>query len=55
MKFNLNALVENNTWTIMPMLINFKVIGSKWVNKVKMRVDVSIKRYKAKIIAKGYT
>jgi hypothetical protein len=31
-----------------------KVIGSKWVFKVKRNADGSIERYKGRVVAKGY-
>ena len=31
-----------------------KVIGYKWVHKMKHNVDGSVSRYKARLIAKGY-
>lgn len=32
-----------------------KTIGCKWVFKVKLKKDRSLERYKAKLVAKGYT
>ena len=32
-----------------------KSIGNKWILKIKRKVDGSIERYKARLIAKGYT
>ena len=34
---------------------NVTPIGKNWVYKIKRHVDGSIKRYKARIITKGYT
>src|SRR5438445_7327113 len=31
-----------------------KVIGSKWIFKLKRKIDGSIERYKARLVAKGY-
>jgi hypothetical protein len=32
-----------------------KIVGCKWVFIMKYRVDETVERYKAKLIAKGYT
>ncbi|KAK4409750.1 putative mitochondrial protein, partial [Sesamum angolense] len=50
----LNALQGNNTWTFVPLPFGKKSIGSKWVHKLKLKVDGSIDRYKARLMAKGY-
>ena len=31
------------------------VVGCKWIYKIKTRSDESIERYKARLIAKGFT
>ena len=31
-----------------------KAIGTKWVNKLKCKLDGSVERYKARLVAKGY-
>ncbi|KAH9726247.1 retrovirus-related pol polyprotein from transposon RE1 [Citrus sinensis] len=49
-----NALVKNQTWTLIPHDQNYKLIGNKWVYKVKENPDGTINRYKAKLVLKGF-
>ena len=49
------ALEANNTWTLTPLPPNKKAIGCKWVYRVKYRFDGSVERYKAWLVAKGFT
>jgi hypothetical protein len=51
----LAALEANNTWTLTPLPPGKHPIGCKWVYKVKLKSDGSLDRYKAKLVAKGYT
>lgn len=54
MNKELDALENNQTWTVMPLPQNKKAIGSKWVYKVKLNPDGSVERYKARLVAKRY-
>ena len=54
MKDELEALLENGAWTLLPKKQNMKPIGCKWVYKVKCNLDGSIARCKARLVAKGY-
>ena len=45
MKKYINALERNNIWIIIDLPHGNKIIGCKWVYKVKYKVDGSIKRY----------
>lgn len=54
MNKELEALENNNTWTVMPLPPDKKPIGSKWVYKVKLRPDGTVERYEARLVAKGY-
>jgi hypothetical protein len=49
------ALEENNTWSFTSLPVGHYPIGCKWVFKVKYQSDTSIERYKASLVAKGYT
>ena len=50
-----NTLVENGTWEIVDLPHSEKAIGSGWVFRVKHNADGSIERFKAQIVAKGYS
>jgi Reverse transcriptase (RNA-dependent DNA polymerase) len=51
----LNALASNGTWILVPPPTNQRIIGCKWVYKIKRRPDGSLERYKARLVAKGYS
>ncbi|KAK1699306.1 hypothetical protein QYE76_016003 [Lolium multiflorum] len=48
------ALLQNETWTLVPPPPRVNIIDSKWVFKVKKHADGSIERYKARLVAKGF-
>ena len=50
----LNALDQTGTWKIVDLPSSMKPIGKRWVYKVKRNADVSIERYKSRLVAKGY-
>ncbi|KAK8677304.1 hypothetical protein V6N13_142851 [Hibiscus sabdariffa] len=49
------TLERNNTWEIVSLPLRKQAIGRKWVYKTKLNSDGSLERYKARLIAKGYT
>ena len=51
----LDAVKANNTWDLVPLPAGKRPIGCKWVYKVKLKADGSLERYKAPLVAKGYT
>ncbi|XP_021831999.1 uncharacterized protein LOC110771952 [Prunus avium] len=55
MQAELDALMHNDTWTLVPLSTGHKPIGCKWVYKIKYHSDGSVERYKARLVAKGYT
>jgi hypothetical protein len=50
-----DALLANQTWELSELPKGRKAIGCKWTFKLKQNGDGSIARYKARLIAKGYT
>lgn len=49
------ALELNNTWTDQPLPPGKKSIGCRWLYKVKYKVDGTLDRYKARLVAQGVT
>jgi hypothetical protein len=49
------SLIDNGTWTEVDRTDDMNVVGVKWVFKVKKNEDGVITRYKARMVAKGYT
>jgi hypothetical protein len=48
------TLDANATWELVALPEDKKVIGCKWVYKVKHNADGSMSRYNARLVAKGY-
>ena len=51
----ITALELNITWTLSPFAPGKSPIGCKWVFKIKYNSDGTIERYKAHLVAKGFT
>lgn len=46
---------QKNTWYIQPLPQGKKYVEFRWIYKVKYQVDGSLDRYKARLIAQGFT
>ena len=51
----MRALLLNNTWNIIPLPEGKKLVGCRWVYTLKCKADGSLERYKAWLVARGYT
>ena len=55
MEEEINALNDNRTWDFVPKPDEVKPISCKWVYKVKTCPDGSVERYKAQLVAWGFS
>ena len=49
------SLLKNQTWDLVDLPEDKKVIGCKWVFKLKRDANGEITRYKARLVAQGYS
>ncbi|RVW14462.1 Retrovirus-related Pol polyprotein from transposon RE1 [Vitis vinifera] len=54
MENEFQALLKNNTWTLVSPTPTQKVIGSKWVYHLKLLPNGSVAKHKARLMAKGF-
>ena len=52
MNDEMESMRTNKVWDLVDLLSRRKAIGNKWVLKIKRKADESIKRYKARLVAK---
>jgi hypothetical protein len=51
----LQSLKENQVWEVVPKPTNRKIVDCKWVYKVKTDANGNLERYKARLVARGFT
>ena len=49
------SVQENDVWELVDLPEDRKPVGSKWVFKVKTNADGHIERYKARLVAQGFS
>ena len=54
MNEEIGAIEKSNTWDLVDLTKDKKVIGVKWVYKTKSNVEGKIERNKARLTVKGY-
>lgn len=55
MKGEINSLEKNDAWKLTDLPPGRKAIGCKWVYKVKYNPNGSVQRFKARLVAQGYS
>jgi len=55
MEKELDSLKSNEVWTLTDLPQGKTIVGSKWVYKRKTGVDGSVIRYKARLVARGFS
>ena len=55
MKDELSSTLQNEVWKLVELPKGCKLIGYKWVYKIKRDSNGQVERYKARLVAKGYS
>jgi hypothetical protein len=55
MKHEMKELDRNSTWDLVELPRDKKIVGCKRIYKMKKGVDDKVERYKATVVAKGYS
>ena len=48
------ALISNHTWDLVPYSPQYNIVRNKWVFKMKINLNGSVERYKARLVANGF-
>ena len=54
MQEEMTSITENQTWSLEDMLSRHRVIGLKWVFKLKRNERREVVKHKTRLVAKGY-
>lgn len=55
MKSEMDALISNQTWELVPKPHDVNLVSCKWVYKVKQKADGTVDRFKARLVARGFS
>ena len=50
-----SSLIRNKTWSLVSRPKDVNIVGNRWVFKVKRKGDGSIDRFKARLVAQGFS
>ncbi|KAL6198159.1 hypothetical protein ACLB2K_027951 [Fragaria x ananassa] len=51
----LKALDDNHTWSIVPLPKGQKLVGARWIYKLKYHSDDTLERHKTRLVARAFT
>ena len=54
MKNEMDSLLSNDTWELVPLPEGKKPLPNKWVFKQKITPENAVPKYKARLVAKGF-
>lgn len=54
MQEELAALRKNETWKLVKLSQNVKILDNKWVLKIKLNSNEKVDKYKARLMARGF-
>lgn len=54
MKLEYDALMKNDTWSLIPQSHRKKIIPCRWVYKIKKATQAESMVYKSRLVGKGY-
>ena len=49
------SIMKIDVWEVVPKPKGKSVVSSKWIYKIKHAIDGSIKKYKARFVARGFS
>ncbi|KAJ4719033.1 Retrovirus-related Pol polyprotein from transposon TNT 1-94 [Melia azedarach] len=55
MNEEIKSMKDNDVWDLVPLPEGTKLIGCKWIFKIKRDLKDDVERYKAYLVAKGFT
>ena len=55
MESEYSSLLKNDTWNLVPPPEGKNIVGSRWILKVKRDQDGGVDRFKARLVAQGYS
>ncbi|GJT05844.1 zinc finger, CCHC-type containing protein [Tanacetum coccineum] len=50
----IDSIMGNNTWVLADLPPDYKPFGCKWIFKRKLKVDETIKKFKARLVIQGF-
>ena len=50
-----DALMRNRTWSLVDCPTNINIVGCKWIYRIKRKLDGTLERHKACLVAQRYS
>ena len=50
-----DSIMKNQVWEVLPRPEGKRVVGARWIYKVKHAADRSVEKYKVRFVAKGFS